>query len=185
MRYYTLQVATGREQEFVDNARRKLSEELQPNRFIHITRKLHIRRGGRRMEDVQPMFPSYVFIEQEGPVTPGQVYAFKRLKGFYQFLKSNRDVRPLIPKDVELLRKFAGQGGGSGQLGASLVSFDENDRIVVHDGPMMGLEGFITKVDRRKQRAKIVIEFNESSFTLDLAFDLLEKRPEEKETGEP
>jgi len=38
----------------------------------------------------------------------------------------------------------------------------------------MGLEGRIIKVDRRKRRAKIQLEMNDSPISFDLGFDVLE-----------
>ena len=46
-----------------------------------------------------------------------------------------------------------------------MVHFDENERIVVDEGPLNGLEGSIIKVDRRKQRAKIQLDFHGSTYT--------------------
>ena len=57
------------------------------------------------------------------------------------------------------------------KIGASMVHFDENERIVVDKGPLKGLEGSIIKVDRRKQRAKIQLNFHGSTYTLDLGFE--------------
>lgn len=57
------------------------------------------------------------------------------------------------------------------KIGDSMVHFDENERIVVDEGPLKGLEGSIIKVDRRKQRAKIQLDFHGSTYTLDLGFE--------------
>ena len=48
-----------------------------------------------------------------------------------------------------------------------MVHFDENERIVVNEGPLKGLEGSIIKVDRHKQRAKIQLDVHGSTYTLD------------------
>jgi transcriptional antiterminator NusG len=53
------------------------------------------------------------------------------------------------------------------------VYFNENSRIVVVEGPLMGLEGRIIKVDKRKGRAKIKLDMYEDSFTCDLAFEII------------
>ncbi len=57
------------------------------------------------------------------------------------------------------------------KIGASMVNFDENERIVVDEGPLKGLEGSIITVDRRKQRAKVQLDFHGSTYTLDLSFE--------------
>ena len=57
--------------------------------------------------------------------------------------------------------------------GKSKVYFDENSRIVVTEGPLMGLEGKIVKVDKRKGRAKIKLDLYDDSFAIDLAFEVI------------
>jgi len=53
------------------------------------------------------------------------------------------------------------------------VYFNEDSRIVVVEGPLMGLEGRIVKVDRRKGRAKIMLDLYNDSFSIDLAFEVI------------
>ena len=79
---------------------------------------------------------------------------------------------PLAGKDLAIIRHFMGLGP---KIGPSLVRFDENDRILVIEGPLKGFEGCIIKVDRRKQRAKIRVDFAGSSHTMDLSFEDIEK----------
>ena len=78
----------------------------------------------------------------------------------------------LAGKDLEIIRHFMGLGP---KIGPSLVCFDENDRILVIEGPLKGFEGCIIKVDRRKQRAKIHIDFAGVAHTMDLSFEDIEK----------
>jgi transcriptional antiterminator NusG len=53
------------------------------------------------------------------------------------------------------------------------VYFNENSRIVVVEGPLVGLEGRIIKVDKRKGRAKISLDLYNDSFAIDLAFEVI------------
>jgi transcriptional antiterminator NusG len=58
----------------------------------------------------------------------------------------------------------------------SKVRFDEDDRIVVVEGPLKDLEGLIVKVDIRKRRAKIRLDMCENSFLVDLGFEILDRK---------
>jgi len=62
------------------------------------------------------------------------------------------------------------------KIGSSLVRFDENDRVVVIEGPLKGFEGSIIKVDKRKQRAKIRVDFGGTAHTMDLSFEDMSKK---------
>jgi len=57
----------------------------------------------------------------------------------------------------------------------SKVVFDENERIVVIEGPLKGLEGSIIKINKRKGRAKVSLDMCESSFLIDLSFEILDR----------
>ena len=173
MQYYVIQVATGREQKFIDNVK-KLNPELAQNyNFIYLTRELSVRRKGEWVKELQPMFSSYIIVQTAKSVDANTLAALKKIPDFYQFLNSNTEIVPLINKDLAIIKHFLGLGP---QIGSSLVRFDENDRIVVIEGPLKGLEGNIIKVDKRKQRAKICINFHGATHTVDLCFEDISKQ---------
>ena len=58
----------------------------------------------------------------------------------------------------------------------STAFFDKDDRIVIVDGPMKGMEGQITSVDRRKRRVKLVVTMFDTEMTLNLSYNLIEKK---------
>ena len=57
------------------------------------------------------------------------------------------------------------------KIGASMIHFDVNEHIVVDEGSLKGLEESIITVNRRKQRAKIQLDFHGSTYTFDLGFE--------------
>ena len=114
------------------------------------------------------MFSSYIIVQTAKSVDANTLAALKKIPDFYQFLNSNTEIVPLINKDLAIIKHFLGLGP---QIGSSLVRFDENDRIVVIEGPLKGLEGNIIKVDKRKQRAKICVDFHGAAHTVDLCFE--------------
>jgi transcriptional antiterminator NusG len=98
-------------------------------------------------------------------------WAFRRTDGFFRFLKSNQNISPMADRDLEIVLHFIKNVGPV--AGKSRVYFDENSRIVVTEGPLMGLEGSIIKVDKRKGRAKIKLDLYNDSFSIDLAFEVI------------
>ena len=172
MQYYILQVATGREQAFVDNIKKLTPHLAEKHNFIYLTRELTIRRQGKLLKELQPMFPSYIILQTTSEVDSFTLASLKKIPDFYHFLNSNTDIVPLSNKDLEIIKHFLGLGP---KIGQSLVRFDENDRIVVVEGPLKGLEGSIIKVDKRKQRAKIQVNFGGTVHTMDLSFEDISK----------
>ena len=76
MFYYALQVATGKEKTFAENAKKMLpAETFPPHDFIFLTRELTIRRQGKYLKELQPLFPSYLFLSCEYIISRVALYA--------------------------------------------------------------------------------------------------------------
>ena len=97
---------------------------------------------------------------------------FRKTGGFYRFLPSKSGIRPLSGNDLEIVLHFTRKFGPV--AGASKVYFNEKAQIVVTEGPLLGLEGKVIKVDKRKGRAKVQLDLFNASFTIDLAFEAIE-----------
>ena len=175
MNYYAAQVKTRGEAKFI-----KLFKAMHPDIKIPIhfpQRSLDIRRKQKITHTTSAIFPGYIFMELENDEN---IYKFlpefRRTEGFYRFLRSNTDIAPLMDRDLELVLHFL--RNTDALAGKSLVTFDENSRIVVIEGPLAGLEGNIIKVDKRKGRAKVKLDLCNDFFTIDLAFEAISKNPD-------
>jgi transcriptional antiterminator NusG len=170
MNYYALQVKTRAENRFI-----KLFKALHPHIGFPIyfpQRRLDIRRNGQIKASLAAVFPGYIFIEADcDEEIKDRQWEFRRTEGFYRFLRSNQEITPLADRDLELVLHFIKNAGPV--AGRSKVYFNENSRIVVVEGPLMGLEGRIVKVDKRKGRAKISLDLYNDSFTIDLGFEVI------------
>jgi transcriptional antiterminator NusG len=169
MQYYAIQVKTRAEDKYIRLFRATHPEVALPLYFPQ--RRVDVRRRGIIRQSTAAVFPGYVFIEAEEADIASAHWAFRRTGGFYRFLKSNRQVLPLAGRDLELVLHFIKKAGPV--AGVSRVFFNENSRIVVVEGPLMGLEGKIIKVDKRKRRAKIKLDLYDDSFCIDLAFEVI------------
>jgi transcriptional antiterminator NusG len=173
MNYYALQVKTLGEEKYIKRFRALHPEIRLPIFFPQ--RSLDIRRKGVIVPSCSAIFPGYIFIEIDNDDDILKYHwAFRRTDGFYRFLPTNQNIRPLANKDLELVLHFIKKVGP--MAGKSLVTFDENSRIVVIEGPLAGLEGKIIKVDKRKGRAKVKLDIYGDSFALDLAFEAIYKK---------
>jgi transcriptional antiterminator NusG len=170
LKYYTIQVKSRFEKKYTELF--KLLYPALPFTLFAPQRTLNIRRQGVTRQTVSPVFPGYVFVEteEEDDIT-GHKRAFRRVSGFYRFLKSNQNISPLTGRDLELVLHFIKKAGPV--AGLSRVYFNEESRIIVTEGPLLGLEGKIIKVDKRKGRAKIKLDLYDDSFTIDLPFEII------------
>lgn len=174
MRYFAVQIATRREDDWLERIR-PLANDI---RFHKIMKKMYIRRKGKTKLEDSLVFPGYIFFEYEDEKLPlNTIYEIRHSRFFIRFLPNNESPLPLNTRDSEIIRHFINFGG---LIPPSLVKFDENQKIKVIEGPLQGIEGFIIKVDRRKHRAKVRLTIADSPMTLDLAFEIMETETTEK-----
>jgi len=173
MTYYVVQVKSGWEEKVLQYAR-KLQIDREA-RILWPRRKLRLRRHGRWRETLASIFPGYLFLEIEG-IGPELYWRMRRIPGFVRFLRHNHQIEPLCDQDREILVHFLSYGE---IVSKSQVAFDEHKRIRVISGPLKSLEGRIVKVDRRKGRARVRLDFYEDSFFIDFGFEYLELAGEE------
>lgn len=181
MNYYAVQIRTGREEQFLELVRQSLRREgfddSEAGKLLWPRRCLTEKKLGKNSEKLKPLYPGYIFYNGK-EISPELHWIIRRTPGFFRFLKDNQNIQPLSGRDREILSHFMNFGEVAGK---SEVYFDENNKIVVVNGPMTGLEGIIERVDRRKGRAKIRLSLNENSLLVDLGFHVIKSAVEKNE----
>ncbi len=178
MEYYAIQVLTRHEDDFARDLARVAGDGVD---IVVPKRAMPIRRGGKTKQELLAVFPSYVFVGLENRnAFPELHWKVKRTRYFTRILPNNQTQKPLAGADLRLLNHFMAHGR---RADISKVKFDVDNRIVVVEGPLKGIEGFIVKVDRRKGRAKVRLAMCENSFAFDLAFSEVELAEKAKEPG--
>ncbi len=176
MKYFVAQVQTTKEDFFITTVHKALEFRKEQQKFIFLKRCLPIRRKGKIQNENKPIFPGYIFIEAS-EIDSELFNIIRETKYFMRFLPENKKIISVEHKDLAILQHFIRMGSVAQ---VSMVTFDENDRIVIKSGPMHGLEGSIVKVDKRKKRAKIALDFSNEQFLIDLAFEVLEEAKNEQ-----
>ena len=168
MSFFAIQVMSGREDAF----RELFLKSLPETKLYNIKKKIQSRRKGKPVSLSSTVFPGYLFLQCPEPIDPDLLKALRRTKHFTRILPSTDRIAPLDDRDARIITQLLSFGK---EIGASLVVFDENNRIRVVQGPLMGLEGMIIKVDKRKRRAKVRLDMGDSPITFDLAYEVLER----------
>jgi len=169
MNFYVIQVKAKTENNYLNLAKKTIN---QANiHFYWFRRELAQRKNGKIRNVLSPIFPGYIFLETE-IITKDLYCGLRKLPGFIRFLKNNEEILPLTPKDLALIKHFLLTGE---IIHKSLVTFKPQDRIQILAGPLKGLEGFIVKVDKRKQRVKVRLELYDDSFLIDFGFEAIER----------
>lgn len=168
MYFFAIQVMTSYEDVFIQF----FSKTMPELPIYNIKKKINSRKLGKKIEQITCVFPGYLFFQQPDPApSPAVIAAIRRTKYFMRVLPATNRIQPLGTRDMEIVHHLLSFGK---EIGTSLVTFDENNRIKVLKGPLMGLEGQIVKVNKRKKRAKVRLEMNDSPILFDLGFELLE-----------
>lgn len=177
MNIYTIQVNTGKEDKFL-----KMWENQKERHQLNVywpRRELMIRKQGHTRKALVPVFPGYLFVEANN-IDPYIFQEFRHIHYFNRFLKGNNNICPLPEDEQRIILQLVNNGKIIKQ---SKVFFNEQDKIVVVEGPMMGLEGLIVKVDKRKKRAKVQFSLYREAYPVDFGFETLERVEEVNHVG--
>ena len=168
MSFFAIQVTSGREDAYI-----KFFSKQRPDQTLYnIKKKIRSRKKGKPTIVTTSLFPGYLFFKFPEDSLSGELLtSIRKTKYFIRVLPATDNIKPLGERDTSIIKQLVSFGG---EIGSSVVSFDENNKIKVIQGPMMGMEGRIIKVDRRKKRAKVRLEMNDSPISFDLSFEVLE-----------
>lgn len=157
--WYALFVLTGKENEVRDRLQYRFKNiEI---RVVVPRRSLRERKNGEWAFKTKPLFPGYVLIN--GYIGVKEYYMLKDVPGLLRVLRSGYDMQEIDEQEMSVIGKMI---CNSDIVGISSI-YTKDDRIVVTSGPLLGLEGFIETVDKRKGRAKVRINFLGEPRTVD------------------
>lgn len=150
--WYAIQVMRGREERVADlvgrTVPRELAEECFYPRYVTETKV-----RGRWVSVERPMFPGYLIAVSGRPAELSHVCA--RLGEFARLLTMDGAPVPLAREEVELI-------GGLTRPGERVVPMSRavkvGERVVITEGPLVGHEGLIRELNRRKSTAYLEVD---------------------------
>lgn len=162
--WYAAFVKTGEEDNVKTRLEYKLGDRLH---FFFPKRRLRERKDGKWNEVVRPLFPGYLLVN--GDIGTDEYYGFKNTPGLWKLLESSGELLPIPLNEINFFIRLINDGEVIGP--SKLVK--EGERVKVVEGPLMDMEGFITKVDQRKGRVKVRMTFLGEERLMDFAADML------------
>lgn len=178
MHWYALQCISGREEAL----RHRLTSD-GVNVFVP-QRKLRIRRSGRWLDEVKPLFPGYIFFSSKKRVLYNEILelverinrsaTLGRVVQVLGLLKeegsSGSDmVIPVAPHEIDFLLSLTG-----GEDVIPLSSYiKEGQGVRIIEGPLKGLEAMVTRVNHRKNRIKVALEMFGHNHSIDLGAQMV------------
>ena len=163
MEYYCAMVLTGQEKSFKQAA----AAALPQSRFYIFERRLHNRRRGWFEA---PLFPGYIFFEVES-LTPQFFESLRSINGFCRILYDNQHPTQINGQSLEELKLFIKNGE---HWGISKVLFVPGQKIKAVSGPLVGLEGLIVAVNRKKKQITVQSSLTQDGKRFDLLYEDVE-----------
>lgn len=167
--WYVMQVRTGTEKNICIQCRKDIAEDVLEKCFLpYYEEKRKIRGEWKILKKL--LFPGYVFA-----VTGDKDRLYMQLKkviGLTKLIGTGREIIPLTEEDVRFLRKFAGEE----QIVSMSEGIIEGSKAIVNSGPLMGMEGYIRKIDRHKRKAYLEIPFFGRMQRVQVGLEIVEKR---------
>ena len=177
--WYVVQVTTGREQAMCEKVRRAAAalaaergmaaQEVLKECFSPRYRTMARRAGGWE-PDEQALLPGYLIAVTGRPELLAQ--ALRRAPDFARVLGNDDAFTPLDDDEAAWIDAFS---SGRRRVVPMSEGFKEGGIVHVTSGPLVGYEGAITKVDRRKHVAYLQLEVMGRKKEVKVGFNLVRK----------
>ena len=159
MRFFTLRVASNKEDRVREALQRKVKiEGLETvvGRIVVPSERVRTRKEGKVRDSDRKLYPGYVFIELEldsnGMIPEKVWFMIKETEGVGDFIGSNGKPSPMSPKDESKLIEAAEKPDEI----TSEVKFGKGDKIKVNNGAFQNFEGEVDEVIADKGMVRIV-----------------------------
>lgn len=166
--WYVIWTLTGGERKAKEDIKQKISKELYTDIFYpEIVKQYRIK--GQWIDRKVPMFPGYLFVETTNIEEFSE--QITKLTGFHVVLKQDRQYCPIENTDYELIH-LAHKNKGVFDVSRGVI---EGGTTKIITGPLKGLEGIVTKIDRHNRTATIKVNMFENMTTVKVGLEIISK----------
>ncbi|XCP85379.1 antiterminator LoaP [Roseburia hominis] len=167
--WYVVQVRTGTEENIRKQCLKNVNSDVLKRCFIpYYEEKKRIR--GEWTVNQKVLFPGYVFVVTEQLEEMYQ--QLEKVIGLTKLIGTGDEIVPLREEEIGFLRDV----GGDEQVVRMSEGIIEGEQIIVKEGPLMGLEGCIRKIDRHKRKAYLEVEMFGRKQKIEVGLEIVEKR---------
>ena len=166
--WYVIQVRTGTEENICCQCRKIIDSSILERCFIPYYQEKKKYQGKWHTQE-RILFPGYVFL-----VTNHVEELYESLKdiiGSTRLIGTGEEIVPLSEEEVTLLLRL----GKEEQLVELSTGIIENSQIRILEGPLVGMEGTIRKIDRHKRKAWLEIEMFGRTVEMQVGLEVIAK----------
>ena len=143
--WYVIQVINGREDVMRERIERMVPADAMQELF-YPQYQTEIKVQGEWVSTTKPLFPGYLICDTADPRTVQQYL----LDDFARVLSQDGQFVPLAKEETQLIGGFTNRGDRVVPMSEALK---DGDQVVVTEGPLLGHEGLIKTINRRKSTA--------------------------------
>ena len=164
-KWYALFVATGEEDNVKERIYFRVQDEL---RAIVPKRKMRERKEGKWEDKIRTLFPGYVLLN--GQMNSDNYRLIRDVPGVIKLLKDSNGPQEITEHEIELISRLT---YNNEIIGSSRV-YVQGGSVVVIDGPLLGLEGYIQAFDKRKGRVKVLLNLMGEPRAVELSVEMVQ-----------
>ncbi len=164
-RWYALFVNTGQEDKVKEKICFKLQDEI---RAIVPKRKMRERKGGKWEDKTRVLFPGYILLN--GSITITKYNIIRQIPGVIRLLGDSDGPQQIDEQEIKVIKGLISQNE---LIGFSSI-YVNNGRIIVSEGPLLGLEGYIKALDKRKGRVKVMLNLLGETRVVELSVSMVQ-----------
>ena len=169
--YFCLHVLTGKEIEVKTSIEKLLKDSEFEFEVWFPSKENRERRQGKEYTVSKPLFPGYLFIfwdgEQELDFPQLDI---RRTTNVIRFLSYDDGTLSLKGKDLEFAKWIHMHRGN---IKRSKVVFKEGQRVHICEGPLLGFDGNVVKVDKHHKRITLSFELGGNATLVNFSVDFL------------
>ncbi|XCP85332.1 antiterminator LoaP [Roseburia hominis] len=166
--WYALYCPRENEQDVIQMCREHLTHSAAKDIFAFTYDRMRKYQGTWHLEK-KPMFPDYVFLESEDS---GKLY--EELRNFGKMANvqdESTTFTPVTPEEEEMLRRLCGRQHHL-KMSRGII---RDGVTLITEGPLIGLENQIRKIDRHKRLARVERRNGNSSDYITAGLEIVEK----------
>lgn len=169
--WYAVQVRTGQEEKIVEACQLLMNQHALEECFIPKYKRMKKYKGKWHQIDAI-LFTGYIFM-----ISDHIDELFNELKKIPDLTKilgnDGKCIVPIRKEEAMFLTRF----GGNSHIVDMSLGYIEGDIIKITNGPLMGYEGQIVKIDRHKRIAYIDISLFDQITRVQVGLEIISKRP--------
>lgn len=166
--WYVVQVRTGTEENIRIQCEKLIDGRIMEKCFIpYYQEKKKYEGSWHTLERV--LFPGYVFIITD---FIEELYeALRDVMGMTKVIGTGKEIVPLTNEEVNLLLRL----GKESQMVEMSIGRIENGILKVTEGPLLGMEEFVKKIDRHKRKCWLEMEMFGRTLTMQVGLEVVSK----------